>query len=49
MIKMISAVTGAVMMVHEDRVEEYLERGHRMVPPPPPPPKKPRKKAETKE
>lgn len=49
MVKMISAVTGAVMMVHEDRVEEYLELGHRMVPPPPPPPKKTRKKAETKE
>ena len=49
MIKMISAVTGAVMMVHEDRVEEYLERGHRLAPPPPPPPKKTRKKAESKD
>ena len=41
MIKMISAFTGAEMMVHEDRVDEYLERGFaRLAAPPPPPPVK---------
>lgn len=40
MVKLISAITGAEMWVHEDRLEEYLERGHRMVAPPPPPPVK---------
>lgn len=45
MIKLINAVTGGVMWVHEDRLEEYLARGHKLAPPPPPPaPKKPRSK-----
>ena len=44
MIRMISAITGKEMMVHEDRVEEYLERGLASLaaPPPPPPVKKTR-------
>ena len=41
---MISRVTGSVMWVHESRVEEYLERGHKLAPPPEPPkPKRTRK------
>ena len=43
MVKLINAHTGTVMWVHEDRLEEYLARGHQMVPPPPPP-KAPAKK-----
>ena len=49
MIKMIHALTGSIMWVHETRVEDYLARGHKMAPPPPPPPKPkrtPRKKPE---
>ena len=43
MIKLINAVTGGVMWVHEDRLEEYLNRGQLVAPPPPlPAPKKPR-------
>ena len=44
MVRMISALTGVEMMVHEDRVDEYLERGlaRLAAPPPPPPVKKPR-------
>ena len=37
MVKMINALTGSDMWVHEKRVEEYLERGHKLAPPPPPP------------
>lgn len=37
MVKMIHALTGTVMWVHETRVEQYLERGHKLAPPPPPP------------
>lgn len=44
MVRMISAHTGTVMWVHESRVEEYLERGHRLAPPPPPPAPKPKAK-----
>lgn len=43
MVKLINAHTGTVMWVHEDRLEEYLARGHQMAPPPPPP-KAPAKK-----
>ena len=39
MVKMIHALTGTEMWVHETRVETYLARGHRLAPPPPPPPK----------
>lgn len=45
MVKMINALSGGEMWVNEKRVEEYLERGHKLAPPPPPP-KKPRKKTE---
>ena len=44
MVKLINGLTGSEMWVHEDRLEEYLARGHRLPPPPPPPPRKPRKK-----
>ena len=44
MVKMINALTGSEMWVHETRVGEYLERGHKLAPPPPPPqPKRTRK------
>lgn len=49
MVKMIHALTGTDMWVHETRVEEYLARGHKLAPPPPPPPKPkraPKKKTE---
>ena len=39
MVKMIHALTGTEMWVHETRVEQYLERGHKLAPPPPPPPR----------
>ena len=45
MVKLINAVTGGEMWVHESRVDEYLERGHKLAPPPPPPPRKPRSKS----
>lgn len=37
MVKMINALTGSIMYVHEDRLDEYLARGHELAPPPPPP------------
>ena len=45
MVKMINALSGGIMWVHETRVEEYLARGHKLAPPPPPPerPKRTRK------
>lgn len=49
MVKLINALTGTVMWVHEDRLEEYLAQGHKLPEPPPPPPRparKPRKAAE---
>lgn len=39
MIKMINPA-GGITWVHEDRLDEYLERGHKLPPPPPPPVKK---------
>ncbi|MBO7667050.1 MAG: hypothetical protein J6T26_01185 [Firmicutes bacterium] len=44
MVKLINAHTGTVMWVHEDRLEEYLARGHQMAPPPRPAPKEPVKR-----
>lgn len=34
MVKMISRLTGSLMFVADDRVEEYLERGHSLLSPP---------------
>lgn len=48
MVKLINAVTGSEMWVHESRVDEYLAAGHKPAPPPPPPPRKPRSKANSK-
>ena len=50
MIRMINAITGSTMWVHESRVEEYLAAGHKLAAPPPPPPKaaKPAKKKSPK-
>lgn len=48
MVKLINAVTGSEMWVHESRVDEYLAAGHKLAPPPPPPPRKPRSKASSK-
>lgn len=48
MVKLINAVTGSEMWVHESRVAEYLAAGHKLAPPPPPPPRKPRSKANSK-
>lgn len=48
MIKLINALTGSVMWVHEDRLQEYLAAGHKLAPAPEPPqpaPKKPRSSA----
>ena len=42
MVKLINALTGTVMYVHESRLEEYLAKGHKLPEPPPPPPRKPR-------
>ena len=39
MVKMVNALTGSAMWVHETRVEEYLARGHKLAPAPPPPPR----------
>ncbi len=44
MVKMINAHTGTIMWVHESRLEEYLDRGHKLAPPPPPP-ARPKKKS----
>ncbi|MBR2697201.1 MAG: hypothetical protein IKE76_01285 [Clostridia bacterium] len=48
MVKLINAVTGSEMWVHEARLDEYLEAGHKLAPPPPPPPRKPRSKTSSK-
>lgn len=48
MVKLINAVTGGEMWVHESRVDEYLAQGHKLAPPPPPPPRKPRSKTQNK-
>lgn len=45
MIRLINALTGSEMWVHEDRLEEYLAAGHKPAPlpdPPKPAEKKPR-------
>ena len=47
MVKMINALTGSIMWVHESRLDEYLERGHKLAPPPPPP--KPKRTRKTKD
>lgn len=47
MVKLINAVTGGEMWVHESRVDEYLAQGHKLAPPPPPP-RKPRSKTQNK-
>ena len=39
MIRLIHRDTGDFFWVHESRLDEYLEKGHRLPPPPPPPPK----------
>lgn len=36
MIRMVNALTGGAMYVHEDRVEAYLAAGHKLPPPPEP-------------
>lgn len=51
MIRMINALTGTIMWVHESRLDEYLGNGHKLaVPPikeqPKEPVKRPRKKKE---
>ena len=38
MIRLINRDTGGDMWVHEDRLEEYLAAGHRLLPDPPPAP-----------
>ena len=55
MVKLINAVTGGEMWVHESRVDEYLARGHKLAPhqvfvhpAPPKPVKKPRSKTNNK-
>lgn len=40
MIKMIHSVTGVEMWVHENNVDKFLERGHKLAPTPKPPAKK---------
>lgn len=47
MVKMINALTGSDMWVHESRLDEYLAKGHKIAPPPPPP--KPKRTRKTKE
>lgn len=37
MIKMINRTTGTEMWVHETRLDEYLEAGHKLAPAPEPP------------
>lgn len=45
MIRMVNALTGSVMWVHETRLEEYLAAGHTLaVPPTPPEPAEPVKR-----
>lgn len=45
MIRMVNALTGSVMWVHETRLEEYLTAGHTLaVPPAPPEPVEPVKR-----
>ena len=39
MIRLLHRDTGDSFWVHESRLDEYLERGHRLPPPPPLPPK----------
>lgn len=39
--------TGGITWINEDRLEEYLARGHKLTPPPPPPP--PKKKSTKKQ
>lgn len=39
MIRLIHRDSGDSFWVHESRLDEYLERGHRLPPPPPLPPK----------
>ena len=34
MIRMINAITGSTMWVHESRLDEYLEAGHKLASPP---------------
>lgn len=34
MVRLINAVTGSDMWVHEDRLEEYLKSGHKLAPAP---------------
>ena len=34
MVKMINAVTGSVMFVHESRLDEYIAAGHQLAVPP---------------
>ena len=45
MVKLINALTGSEMYVHESRLDEYLAKG-RKIAPPPEPKKKPRKAKE---
>ena len=37
MIRMVNRITGADMWVHESRLDEYLEAGHRLASTPEPP------------
>ena len=39
MVRLIHRDTGDSFWVHESRLDEYLENGHRLPPPPAPPPK----------
>lgn len=41
MIRMVNGVTGDEFYINESRLEEYLQRGHKMAPPPSPPAKAP--------
>jgi len=36
MIRMVNRLTGGVMWVHEDRVEDYVAAGHKLAAPPKP-------------
>ena len=47
MVRMINAHTGTVMWVHEDRLEKYLARGHKLATPPPPPEPAPKRTRRT--
>lgn len=45
MIKLVNALTGSEMWVHESRLDEYLRAGHTLAPvPEPPKPEKPARK-----